>query len=571
MKRILAIALGALPVGLAVWALAQTAQQARTLASYSPPGALLFLESRNLSTLVADWNASEVKRLWLASDNYQIFSRSRLFQRLEQMQQEFAAAAGVPADMPLVQALAGGESALALYDIGELHFVYITRLEAARAMESALWRAGSKFESRSNAGKTYFVRREPSRGREAAFAAVDGWALVSTREELLARAVALVAGERAPSLREEAWFQTAVRGAGVTGELRMALNLPVLTRAPHFRSYWIQRNITELRQYSAGLVDLNRGAREYSEKRRLIRAQAATPRAGGLGQLLRLAPAEAGLVLAWSEPPAATTLSLIAGKVLAPRAAAPTPPIRFAPRATLKESEGGDEADAGDFDTRIDEAPPPDIKPELRAESLRKLIEQVKVDSAVLVQSSRPGRDKLFLGVDAVVVLSGAAEWPAEAARSALAGAVEGLYTVSGMGLEWRERPAGAESVFETGGLERLAVATRGRLLFVGTSAEALAPVMARLGATALRDDSVYAAEYRHGRELANFTHMMRMIDHVSMPEDLPSPDSPRAPMFFSENLAGLGRTLGAVDSVSTRTLDAGAAEIQTVVYRLSR
>lgn len=567
MKRTAMIALGALPVGLALWALAQTAQQGRTLASYAPPGALLFLETRNLATLVADWNGSEEKRLWLAGDNYQVFSRSRLYQRLEQMQQEFAAAAGVPADMPLVDALAGGETALALYDIGEMHFLYLTRLEAARAMESALWKAGSKFESRVSAGKNYFVRREPARGREAAFAAADGWALVSTREELLARALALLAGERAPSLREEAWLQNAVRGAGVAGELRMALNLPALTRTPHFRSHWIQRNITELRQYSAGLVDLQRSAREYREERRLVRAQATPPRGGALGQLLRLAPDSAGLILAWAAPPAETVVSLISRKVLAPDTALEVkgnsaPPITRIGRAPAEE---------GDFDTRINDAPPGDVKPELRTEALGKLIEQAKVEAALLVQSSRPGRDKLFVGFDAVVALQGTAEWPSDAVRAAIAGAVEGLYSVSGLGLEWQERKAGTESVFETGGLARVALATRGRLLLVGTSAEALAPVMARLAAPPPKDEAIYAAEYRPGRELANFTRMMRMIDHLSLPEEPPSPDSPRQPLFFSENLAGLGQTLGRVDSVSIRAREAGAVETQTVVYRLSR
>jgi hypothetical protein len=448
-----------------------------------------------------------------------------------------------------------------------MHFLYITRLEAARAMESALWRAGAKFESRVSAGKNYFVRREPARGREAAFAAADGWALVSTREELLARALALLAGERAPSLREEAWFQSVVRGAGVAGELRMALNLPALARTPHFRSYWIQRNITELRQYSAGLVDLQRGAREYREERRLVRAQPVPPRGAGLGPLLRLAPEGAGLILAWAAPPAETVVSLISRKVLAPDSAPAVsgntaPPILRAGRAPV---------DEGDFDSRINDAPAPTVKPELRAEALGKLIGQSKVEAALLLQSSRPGRDILFVGFDSVVAIQGAAEWPAEAVRAALSGAVEGLYSVSGLGLEWQERKAGAESVFETGGLARVAVATRGRLLLVGTSAEALAPVMARLSAPPPKDEAIYAAEYRHGRELANFTRMMRMIDHLSLPEEPPSPDSPRQPLFFSENLAGLGQTLGRVDSVSIRAREAGTVESQTVVYRLSR
>ena len=559
MKRFLAVAFAALPVGLAVWALAQPAQP-RALAAFVPPGALLYLEARDFASLVSDWNASPEKRLWLASDNYQVFSRSRLFWRLEQLQKEFAAAAGVSADLPLVEALAGRESALALYDIGEMHFLYIGRLEAARGMQSALWRASSKFESRASAGKTYFVRIDAARGREAAFAALDGWVLVSTREELLAQALALVAGGRAPALRDQAWYQSAVRGSAAQGDLRMALNLPALARTPHFRGYWIQRNARELGEYSAGLVDLHRGVSEYREERKLVRAQSVTaPGAAGLGRLLSLAPADAGLVRAWTAPSVDQAVELVARKTLAPTMA-------VTPKGGVVQSITED-----DFDTRVDEAPPPKQEPELRAEMLRKLFEAAKIEAMMVVESSRRDRDGLFVGHDAAVALLGAGDWNAEAVRAALGDAVAGLYTVSGLGLSWQQRNAGGESFHETAGLAHLALAARGRVLVVATSAQALVPMLARLAVQPAPDGPVYFAEYRHGRELDNFVRMMRMIDRVSLPEEEQSPDAPREPMFFSENLGSLGRTLGRLNSVSVSVRDSGAAETQTVVYRLSR
>ena len=94
------------------WAVAQPA--APGIDAYIPAGALLYIESRNFSSLLADWNASPEKALWLQSANYQVFSRSRLLLRLKQAQDEFAAAAGVPPDFALLQAVAGTQSALAV-------------------------------------------------------------------------------------------------------------------------------------------------------------------------------------------------------------------------------------------------------------------------------------------------------------------------------------------------------------------------------------------------------------------------------------------------------------------------
>src|SRR5574337_379827 len=98
---------------------------AKSLASLMPAGPLLYLESPDFASLVHDWNTSSAKELWLKSDNYQVFSRSRLYLRLKEAQGQFATAAGFPPDMSLAESVAGGESVLALYDIGNLEFLYI--------------------------------------------------------------------------------------------------------------------------------------------------------------------------------------------------------------------------------------------------------------------------------------------------------------------------------------------------------------------------------------------------------------------------------------------------------------
>lgn len=226
------------------------------LAGWFPPGPALYLEAKDFAGLLASWNSSAEKSRWLGSANYQVFRRSRLFTRLEQAHQEYAAAAGVPADMNLVAGIAGAESALALYDIGQIEFLYISRVPAARALESVLWRAKERFEPRNSAGIAYYVKTEPSSRRTAAFAVHEGLFLLATREELLAGALALIAGRSQGSLLREGWFEQALRAAGQPGDLRLALNMPELVRSPHFRSYWIHRNVSKLRPFAVGVADL---------------------------------------------------------------------------------------------------------------------------------------------------------------------------------------------------------------------------------------------------------------------------------------------------------------------------
>jgi hypothetical protein len=130
------------------------------MARLLPPGALLALEAPDLASLLRDWNGSPERATWLASENYQAFERSRLFLRLREAQEEFAAAAGAPANMALLSDVAGGASALGVYDIGNLELLFVTRLVSGRAIENALWRLRGSYEPREAAALT--DRRNPA-------------------------------------------------------------------------------------------------------------------------------------------------------------------------------------------------------------------------------------------------------------------------------------------------------------------------------------------------------------------------------------------------------------------------
>jgi hypothetical protein len=266
MKRALILA-AVFAVALAGWAAYQAAAPApQPLAKLLPPDALLYLEARDFGALLGEWNASPVKTAWLKTDNYAVFSRSRLFLRLQEAQKQFAAAAGLPPDMKLATEIAGQQSAFAIYDIGKLEFVYISRMPAAKSMQTAIWQLRSKFEPRNAGGAAFYVRTDPESKRVVGFGATDDFLVLGTREDLIAGAMALVSHQTGRSLADAEWYVKSVAaGPKQVGDLRMVLHLAEIAQTPQFRTYWIQQNITETRQYSAALVDLYRTATEYRE------------------------------------------------------------------------------------------------------------------------------------------------------------------------------------------------------------------------------------------------------------------------------------------------------------------
>ena len=90
MKRPIVIVVLMAGLGLLVWLFAQAPANAPTdLALLTPAGPLLYLEAKDFAALLRDWNGSQEKKLWLSSDNFQVFSRSRLYLKLQQAQTEF--------------------------------------------------------------------------------------------------------------------------------------------------------------------------------------------------------------------------------------------------------------------------------------------------------------------------------------------------------------------------------------------------------------------------------------------------------------------------------------------------
>src|SRR5271155_788210 len=118
----------------------------RSLSVYAPPGAMLYLEAKNFRGMLDEWDNSEEKKMWLKSDGLNVFSQSGLHERLMKAQEEFGRAANLPTGMKFVEEAAGDQSALALYDISALQFLFITRRPGVTDAQFALLQQKSKFD-----------------------------------------------------------------------------------------------------------------------------------------------------------------------------------------------------------------------------------------------------------------------------------------------------------------------------------------------------------------------------------------------------------------------------------------
>src|SRR5260370_18652140 len=123
--------------------------------------------------------------------------------------------------MSMLTSIGGGQSALGIHDMGTLELLDITRLASAKAIETALWKTRTSYETRNSAGVTYYLRVDKASKRVAAFATTDGLPILGTREDLLANALSLIASKNGDALARESCFTQASQAAKAPGVLRM--------------------------------------------------------------------------------------------------------------------------------------------------------------------------------------------------------------------------------------------------------------------------------------------------------------------------------------------------------------
>ncbi len=386
----------------------------------------------------------------------------------------------------------------------------------------------------------------------------------------MAKTLTLMSEPGGSSVTGETWYTDSVQAQQERGDLRMVLNLEALVETPHFRSYWIQHNVRELRQYRAGVADLHRSPTRVREERVFLRHEGRERESESAGNdslpsMLRLVPEDAGFYRAWASPSKGEVITLLERKVLAPHTGAALPPST-APRVYLGAQRVGSE---GALETRIDQRSPPLSTGRFSRDALDGLLNQTNVDGLLHVQTSRDVSGGIFVGNQSAVVLLGTAEWDAGAARDALRSSVEALWTTSRLGARWIERGEGETGYHQLDGLTPLAIAVYGRHLVVSNSTELAEAVLARLSALAPDAQGVYAASLRHGAERGHYMRLMDHLDYVGISRY--GTVGKRPPRFFSDNIASLSRTLSRVGAVSIVTRDEGPSVAQTVTYELTR
>jgi len=457
-----------------------------------------------------------------------------------------------------------------------------------------------KFSARQAAGQTFYVRtvgdnpqdggESPAQPRTVAFAAIGDWLLLATREDLMAGALTLMAahggagsvGQSAvlASLDDEPWF-TGCRAAAakVPGDLRMTLNLEKIVKTPYFRSYWIQQNVSEMKQYRSATSDLYLEPGAFREERVLV-PESGEDRVGStvdLEALTALLPAHSGVFRAIASPGVDQAVASLDEKLLA-RGTGSYSDSQIAPQADVAVPNAGSE----DLEARIDAAPRAHPAAGARLAALRKSLEDAGLEGMMtLSRTALPpettAEGAVWVPFQSAVALSSGKEWDAVGLQSALREALAARLTASGMGLEWKPVKRKSGVYFEVSQMRPLEMAVQGRVCILADSPDLMEEMLGHLAGAAkgprpgkkteqprIGSRPALIAGFQPPQESAAFAQWSRLVDRTGAGSSGVNGDQPA---FFSRNMLGLSQVFAPLASERmVETRDASVTH-QTVTY----
>jgi hypothetical protein len=585
-KCLIVIATSTIAVALAVWAAVPTSAHKQVLAADLPPGALLTIESPDFAALLHTWNASPEQAAWFKSANYSAFANSRLFSRLGDAQGEFEGVAESKAgfNSEFLKQVAGKESIFAWYDISKLEFVYISHLPPGQTARVDLLQERGKFSRRESGGDSFYVKTSASSGadddgpstpRTVAFATHGDWLILGTREDLVADTLLLIQQQETgkdpqSSAATEGWF-AAAEAAGPTkhGDLHMLLDLQRITATPAFRSYWVQRNVTDTRQYRAAVADLYREPHSFREERVLLPNAGANdaPAQPDLAAIEDLVPARAGVYRATAHPRPEDALFTLDEKLLT-RSTSSVAASTDAPAADLSVFQSGSESD---FETRIDTVSPKPEPVSAATAPLLAALQAANVDSLLTIdRTDPPAAGALFVPIRSAVILRSTNPWDSNQLQAALLTALRSHLTIGGLGLAWTRADDGYMSL---GATHPFALFVDGNTAILANDATLMNDVLVRRQTLSTTPQpATLIAGFRHSQERADFARLTATLAYTNVPANTrPTPNPTlnpgQSPDFFGGSVGSLSNAFRALATERLVERRDGALTHQTVVY----
>lgn len=260
-------------------------------ASLVPPNALVFVEIKDLAAQMGTVLDSRFVADFPKTTAYRDFTTSKLYNKLADRISRLEEQTGFGLSLKNFRALAGGRSAFALYDIGELRFLFLTKIAPEKAAASALWNLRETFDERIvEGGKLHYYVMEDEYGSVALAFALAGDLLVIGTDSVSFEACLSLIGGKGDSLAGAEAFKASYPADYQLEDGFLFLDQKKIAETPYFSNYWIYGNQAELKDVSAVAVSVHIGEGEVEETRWIDRDRVPPALPEGIGRVAETLP-----------------------------------------------------------------------------------------------------------------------------------------------------------------------------------------------------------------------------------------------------------------------------------------
>ncbi len=300
MKLKILISLFLLIFGLFVYAQVSGGTEKFSPAKDFPKGALVYVQIADLPKLFELWNESELKKKHEKSVNFAEFKNRHLALKILERWSEFDDAFSMPFELEALQNIGETKSALAIYDIGKLEFVFISRMSEEKILASYFFQNQTGFEENELENGEVFYQKEieVDRGRQKQkllFMNFKGRLIMATNEALFFRTLAVLKGKsKDGSLADEFEFKTLAEKTE-THLANVWVNQAKLNNDWYFRHYWLMNNFEELKEIRAGMFGFELRENQIIERRIFLKnseKNPATISAENIASVRKIIPAD---------------------------------------------------------------------------------------------------------------------------------------------------------------------------------------------------------------------------------------------------------------------------------------
>jgi hypothetical protein len=237
-----------------------------------PRDALIYVQIRDLPSLINLWNESKLKENYLESDNFGEFENNHLALKLAERAQEISSSVGFFTDLDILATISENKAAVAVYDVGKIEFVFIAPMSEEKILASSFFANSSNFEEIKLDDGTivHTLETEVDRQRQKQkilFTNFRGRFILATTEKYFLQTLENIEG-KSPKNRLSETLNFKQLAQKTTPNLATVwLDQTKLNDDWYFKHYWLMSGGEELKNLRAGMFDFEIQTDKLVEKR----------------------------------------------------------------------------------------------------------------------------------------------------------------------------------------------------------------------------------------------------------------------------------------------------------------